>query len=76
MNERVDLPKAITFGAKVHLKNEVLKDVKIRQWEFSGVEKGKIVLYRREGLILEAGLQDIVWECANDRGLSKKISVL
>ena len=62
MTEAVSLPKAITFGTRVQLKNGVFKDVKIRQWEFSGVEKGKIVLCRREGLILEVGLEDIDWE--------------
>ena len=40
--------------------------MKIRQWEFAGVEKGKIVLYRREGLILEARSEDIDWECHNE----------
>jgi hypothetical protein len=33
---------------------------------FFGVEKEKIVLYRREGLILEVGLEDIEWESSND----------
>jgi hypothetical protein len=61
MNETISLPKAIALGTRVQLKNGVLRDVKIRQWEFSGVEKGKILLYRREGLILEVRLGDIDW---------------
>ncbi len=63
MNETISLPKAL--GTKVRLKDGVFKDVKIRQWEFSGVEKGKIVLYRREGFILEVKLEDIDWEDQN-----------
>ena len=55
-------PRAIVFGTKVQLKDGVLGDLKIRQWEFSGVEKGKICLYRREGLFLEVGMEDIDWE--------------
>jgi hypothetical protein len=65
MSEAISLPMAIGLGTRVRLKNGVLRDVKIRQWEFAGVEKGKIVLYRREGLILEVGLEDIEWEHPN-----------
>ena len=66
MDETIFLPKAIELGRRVELKNGVFRDVKIRQWEFSGVEKGKIVLYRREGLILEVKLEDIDWERHNE----------
>jgi hypothetical protein len=66
MSEAISLPLTIGLGARVRLKNGVLRDVKIRQWEFSGVEKGKIVLYRHEGLILEVGLEDIDWEGFNE----------
>ena len=62
MNETISHPRAILLGTSVQLKNGVFRDMKIRRWEFSGVEKGKIVLYRREGLILEVGLEDIEWE--------------
>jgi hypothetical protein len=62
MNGSISLPKAIELGKRVQLKHGVFRDVKIREWEFSGVAKGKIVLYRREGLILEIGLEDIDWE--------------
>jgi hypothetical protein len=55
-------PRAIVFGTKVLLKDGVWGDIKIRQWEFSGVEKGKICLYRREGLFLEVGMEDINWD--------------
>ncbi len=58
----VPIPRAIVFGTKVQLKEGVFRDIKIRQWEFSGVEKGKICLYRREGLFLEVGMEDINWE--------------
>ena len=58
----VSLPRAIVFGTKVQLKDGVFGDIKIRQWEFSGVEKGKIYLYRQEGLTLEVGIEDIDWE--------------
>jgi len=66
MNEAISLPKAIELGTKVQLKDGVFGDMKIRQWEFSGVEKGKIVLYRREGLILDVKLEDIDWERHNE----------
>ena len=66
MNETISLPEAIELGKRVQLKNGVWGDVKIRQWEVSGVEKGKIVLYRREGLFLEVGLEDIDWERRNE----------
>ena len=61
-DETISSPKAITLGTKVQLKEGVFKDVRIRQWEFSGVERGKVSLYRREGLILEVGMEDIDWE--------------
>ena len=66
MNDTISPPRAIVLGTRVHLKNGVFKDMKVRQWEFSGVEKGKIVLYRRQGLILEVGLEDIEWERSNE----------
>ena len=66
MNEAISLPKAIELGRRVQLKDGLFRDVKIRQWEFSGVEKGKIVLYRREGLFLEVGLEDVDWEYHNE----------
>ncbi len=66
MNETMSLPLAIELGTKVQLKDGVFRDVKIRNWEFSGVEKGKIILYRREGLTLEVSLEDINWEGLNE----------
>jgi hypothetical protein len=66
MDETTSLQMAIGLGTRVRLKNGILKDVKIRQWEFSGLENGKIVLYRREGLILEVGSEDIDWEGAKE----------
>jgi hypothetical protein len=65
MNETTTLPQAIELGTKVQLKNGAFGDVKIRKWEFSGIEKRKIILYRREGLILEARMEDINWEGLN-----------
>jgi hypothetical protein len=62
MNEAISFPKAMAMGARVQLKNEAFKDMKIREWQFSGVEKGKIVLSRPEGLILKVKLEDIEWE--------------
>ncbi len=60
-DEPISPPKAIALGTRVHLKEGAFKDLRIRQWEFSGVEKGKVCLYRREGLILEVGMEDIDW---------------
>ena len=65
MNEAIFSPKAIAMGTTVQLKNEAFKDMKVRKWQFSGIEKGKIVLSRPEGLILEVKLEDIDWEVHN-----------
>ncbi len=65
MDETISLPQAIELGTKVQLKDGVFRDVKIRNWEFSGVEKGRIILYRREGLTMEVRFQDINWEGLN-----------
>ena len=66
MNETISLPKCIELGTRVQLKNGVFRDMKIRQWEFSGVERGEIVLYRREGLTLKVRLEDIDWQGHNE----------
>lgn len=65
MNEAISFPKAITMGTKVQLKNEAFRDLKVREWQFSGIEKGKIVLSRPEGLTLKVKLEDIDWEVHN-----------
>ena len=65
MNEAISFPKAIAMGTTVQLKNESFKDMKFREWQFSGVEKGKIVLSRPEGLMLKVKLEDIDWEVHN-----------
>jgi hypothetical protein len=58
-------PKAILMGTKVQLRHEAFKDIKIREWQFSGVEKGKLVLSRPEGLILKVKFEDIDWKNHN-----------
>lgn len=65
MNEPISMSKAIVMGARVRLRKEAFKDVKARDWQFSGVEKGKLVLWRPEGLILRVKLEDIDWEFHN-----------
>ena len=65
MNEVISFPRAILMGTKVQLRNEALKEIKIREWEFSGVDKGKLVLSRPEGLILRVKCEDIDWEVHN-----------
>lgn len=65
MDQAISFPKAIAMGTKVQLKNEAFKDMKVREWQFSGLEKGKIVLSRPEGLILKVKLEDIDWEVHN-----------
>ena len=62
MQKAFFLPKAIPLGTRIQLRNGALRDVKVREWEFSGVEKGKLILQRREGFVLEAMLEDIDWE--------------
>ena len=65
MNEAISFPKAIVMGTKVRLRNEAFKNLRAREWRFSGVEKGKLVLWRPEGLILRVMLEDIDWEGHN-----------
>ena len=62
MNEAISFPKAIVMGTKVRLRNEAFKDMKVRDWRFSGVEKGTLVLFRPEGLVLKVKWEDIDWE--------------
>ncbi len=62
MDGAISFPKAIVMGSKVQLKKEALKEMKIREWRFSGVEKGKLVLFLPEGLILRVQFEDIDWE--------------
>ena len=62
MNEAISLPKAIVMGTKVRLRNEAFKEMKAREWRFSGLEKGKLVLFLPEGIILRVQLEDIDWE--------------
>jgi hypothetical protein len=66
-DETVSLPRAIVFGTRIQRKGESPKDLGIRPREFSGVEKGKICLYRREGLILEVGMEGIDQRGRKDR---------
>jgi len=65
VNEAISIPKAIVMGTRVRLRNEVFRDMRVRDWQFSGVEKGRLVLWRPEGLILRVKLEDIDWEIHN-----------
>ena len=69
--ESNSLPESIVLGTKVQLRDGVHGDIKIRQWEFSGEERGKISLYRREGFILEVEMEDIDWDCHQQRAGGK-----
>ncbi len=62
MEENFCSPKAIPFGTKIQLRNGVYKEMKAREWEFAGIERGRIVLVGRGGLIFNARLEDIDWE--------------
>jgi hypothetical protein len=53
------------MGTKARLKNEVFREMKDSEWRFSGVEKGKLVLFLPEGLILRVQFEDIDWEDQN-----------
>ncbi len=66
MNEAISIPKAIVMGMRLRLRNEAFKDMRPRDWQFSGMEKGKLVLWRPEGLILRVKLEDIDWEVHNN----------
>jgi hypothetical protein len=50
------------MGTKVRLRKEAFKETRVREWRFSGIEKGKLVLFLPEGLILRVQLEDIDWE--------------
>ena len=65
MNEAIYLPKAIVMGTKVRLRKEAFKDMRFREWRFSEVEEGKLVLFRPEGLILKVEFEDIDWDFHN-----------
>ena len=65
MNEALSFPKAIVMGTKVRLRDEAITDMRIRDWRFSGVEKGKLVLFLPEGQILRVELEDIDWDVQN-----------
>ncbi len=65
MDEAISFPKVIVMRTKVRLRNESFRDIKIRDWRFSGVEKGKLVLLRPEGHILKVKFEDIDWEVQN-----------
>ncbi len=62
MNEASSFPKAIIMGTRVRLRNEAFKNMRAREWRFSGVEKGKLVLSRPEGHILRVEFEDIDWK--------------
>jgi len=65
VNEAISIPKVIVMGTRVRLRNEAFRDMRVRDWQFSGVEKGKLVLWRPEGLILRVKWEDIDWEVHN-----------
>jgi hypothetical protein len=65
VNEAISIPKTIVMGTRVRLRNEAFRDMRARDWQFSGVEKGKLVLWRPEGLILKVKAEDIDWELHN-----------
>ena len=65
MNQVIPMPKAIAMGARLRLRKEAFKNMKARDWQFSGVEEGKLVLWRPEGLVLKADREDIDWEVHN-----------
>ena len=39
--------------------------MRFREWRFSEVEEGKLVLFRPEGLILKVEFEDIDWDFHN-----------
>ena len=65
MHESLSLPKAIVMGTKVRLRKEAFMEMRVREWRFSGVEKGKLVLFLPEGLTLRVKFEDIDWEVQN-----------
>jgi hypothetical protein len=62
VKEAVSIPKGIVMGTKFQLRNEAFKNMRVREWRFSGIEKGKLVLFRPEGHILRVEFGDIDWK--------------
>ena len=60
------MPKAMAMGTKLRLRKEAFKDIEFREWRFSEVEKGRLVLFRPDGLILKVEFKDIDWEFQNE----------
>jgi len=65
VNQAISIPKALAIGTRVRLRDEAFKDMRARDWHFSGVEKGKLVLWRPEGRFIRVKLEDIDWEVHN-----------
>jgi hypothetical protein len=66
VSEAISIPKTILMGTRIRLRNEAFRDMRVRDWQFSGMEKGKLVLSRPEGLILKVKLEDIDWKNQNE----------
>jgi hypothetical protein len=64
MSEEDDCLESVTEGEKLRLKEGRLPHVKIREWEFKAVEKGKVILlaHKSKGYSLEVNPEDIDWE--------------
>jgi hypothetical protein len=64
MSEEDGCLESVTEGEKLRLKKGRLPHVKVREWEFKAIEKGKAILlaHRGKGYSLEVKPEDIDWE--------------
>jgi hypothetical protein len=67
--QEISSPKAIPYGTQVRLKDGILPHLLFREWEFRGVERGKLVLYEKgRGALILVSIQDIDWDGLNNQG--------
>jgi hypothetical protein len=64
MSGEDDRLESVTEGEKLRLKEGRLPHVKIREWEFKAIEKGRAILltHGAKGYSLEVKPEDIDWE--------------
>ena len=56
----MEFPRSITPGEKVYLREGALPFVRIREWEFEGIEKGMLLLrHKGKGYTIEVSPEDV-----------------
>lgn len=64
MTEENPLPKLLTPGEAIKLREDTLPYVRVRNWTFQEMEKNGVILlkYKPKGYVLEVTENDIDWE--------------